>query len=147
MIPSCSHTGTPGFVAFCHLKVSSTSGSPLGISALSLASFSPRQSPRSSIRASILAEEESLSAVLLAMIQTLSRPQARWLSAYVAATDATATRRNKRDGRDREGNPCRRVLLGSAGSDPQARRRDPHAGGLHRRRRPQRHLPQPRDPR
>ena len=45
---------------------------------------------------------------------------------------------------DREGDPGRRLLLGHAGPDPQAARRDLDPGRLHRRRRAQRHLPQPR---
>ena len=39
-----------------------------------------------------------------------------------------------RDGYNREGDPCWRVLLGRPGSDPQARWRDRHPGWLHGRR-------------
>ena len=46
-----------------------------------------------------------------------------------------------------EGSPGRRVLLGDAGPDPQASRGCLDAGGLQRRRRRQRHLLEPRDPR
>ena len=42
-----------------------------------------------------------------------------------------------------EGDPGRRLLLGHAGSDPQAARRGVHPGRLHRRRERERHLPQP----
>src|ERR671910_866305 len=44
----------------------------------------------------------------------------------------------------REGNPCRRVLLGDAGSLPEATGRCLHAGRIHGRRRSERDLPQPR---
>ena len=46
-----------------------------------------------------------------------------------------------------EGDPGRRLLLGHAGSDPQAARRGLHPGRLHRRRERERHLPQSSGPR
>ncbi len=48
--------------------------------------------------------------------------------------------------KDRNGSSGGGLLLGDAGPDPQAPRRDRHARGLYRRRRAQRHLPQPRHP-
>ena len=48
---------------------------------------------------------------------------------------------------DGEGDPCRRVLLGNAGPDPEATGRSVHEGGVHGRRRPERDVPQPRDTR
>ena len=47
-------------------------------------------------------------------------------------------------GRSREGDPCRRLLLGDAGSDPETSGRSVDEGGLHRRRRRERDVPQPR---
>ena len=46
-----------------------------------------------------------------------------------------------------EGDPRRRLLLGHAGPRPQATRRDLDPGRLHRRRRAERDLPEPRQPR
>src|SRR6478672_11305858 len=48
MIPSCSHVGTPR-----HFQSSTTSGTAWWIRVRTLASTSPRQSPRSSMRSSI----------------------------------------------------------------------------------------------
>ena len=59
MMPSCDHTGTPGFVAFRHFHSSTTSGSASWIRARSRARVSPRQSPSSSIFASICREGDS----------------------------------------------------------------------------------------
>src|SRR3546814_6739839 len=52
-------------------------------------------------------------------------------------------RREVRDG-EREGDPCRRLLLGRAGAAAQDGRRGVHTRGLQRRRRAQRDLSQPR---
>ena len=61
--------------------------------------------------------------------------------------DPRNERRQSDERAHRKGDPGRRLLLGHAGPDPQAPRRALDPGGLHRRRRGQRHLPQPRDPR
>ena len=58
-----------------------------------------------------------------------------------------ALRRTEHSHEHGEGDPGRRLLLGRAGPDPQAARRDLDPGRLHRRRRAQRDLPQPRQPR
>src|SRR5918992_3510319 len=55
MIPACDHTGTP-----LHFHSSTTSGSACLISVRIRASVSPRQSPSSSILASISREGDSL---------------------------------------------------------------------------------------
>src|SRR4029450_4172093 len=57
--PSCDQTGTPGFVAFRHFHSSTTWGSACLIRARILARVSPRQSPSSSILASISWEGDS----------------------------------------------------------------------------------------
>jgi hypothetical protein len=54
MMPSCSHTGTPR-----HFHASTTSGQACLTSFRTRASVSPRQSPSSSMRASISWEGES----------------------------------------------------------------------------------------
>src|SRR5262245_49275652 len=53
MIPSCDQTGVPGLVAFAHFHSSRTSGSASLIRERIRESISPRQSPSSSILASI----------------------------------------------------------------------------------------------
>ena len=65
MIPSCDQTGVPGFVGFTHFHSSTTSGSASLMIPRTLLSVSPRQSPSSSIRASISWEGESSPFVLL----------------------------------------------------------------------------------
>src|SRR5918997_3242245 len=56
-MPSWVQTGTPsGFVAFCYLISSITSGSACLISSRTRASISPRQSPNSSMILSMVAE-------------------------------------------------------------------------------------------
>src|ERR1035438_1349910 len=60
MIPSWDHTGTPnGLEGLIHLHSSTTSGSACLIKARRRESFSPRQSPNSSILASICLEADS----------------------------------------------------------------------------------------
>src|SRR4029450_7755421 len=46
-------------------------------------------------------------------------------------------------GQSRESDPCRRMLLGHAGSHPETTGRSVDEGGLHRRRRRERDVPQP----
>ena len=65
-------------------------------------------------------------------------------------SSSTAPPRGRRwpdERHDRQGDPGRRVLLGDAGPHPEAPRRALDPGGLHRRRRGERDLPEPRDPR
>src|SRR5215208_2444155 len=73
-MPSRDHTGTPGLEGFLHFHSSTTSGSAFLIRARSLESVLPRQSPSSSIFASISCDgDSSCGAELLVMLQTLSR--------------------------------------------------------------------------
>src|SRR4051812_21575257 len=60
IIPACDHTGTP-----LHFHSSTASGSACLMSMRTLASVSPRQSPSSSMRASISREGELLFCVAL----------------------------------------------------------------------------------
>src|SRR5213079_540408 len=45
MMPSCDHTGVPGFFSFTHFHSSTTSGSACWMSLRILLSVAPRQSP------------------------------------------------------------------------------------------------------
>src|SRR5215469_7326776 len=83
MIPACDHTGTPR-----HFHTSTTSGSASLISARTRASVLPRQSPNSSIRASISREGDSPWGVPLLTIW-LRRPSAKhvgWVSTVQPTT-------------------------------------------------------------
>ena len=69
------------------------------------------------------------------------RPRGGRIWAVPAAVHRPPPRRTR--DRRTEGDPGGRLLLGHAGPDPQAARRDLHSGRLHRRRERERHLPQP----
>ena len=82
-------------------------------------------------------------------LRALRGPRGRGLRTVQGALRRSRRRRrrSRHERAHREGDPGRRMLLGHAGPHPQAPRRAVHPGGLHRRRRGQRHLPQPREPR
>src|SRR5207245_5395024 len=78
-----------------------------------------------------------------------SSPSTTWSARVTAPTASYSTRpttpgAHHDDQRDREGHPGRRLLLGRAGSGPQAPRRALDQGRLHRPRRAERDLPDPR---
>src|SRR5262245_21902448 len=61
MMPSCDHTGVPGFAAFTHFHSSTTSGSASLMSLRILLKVLPRQSPSSAILLSISTDADWLS--------------------------------------------------------------------------------------
>src|SRR5580692_3830327 len=70
---------------------------------------------------------------------------AKW--AYAPGGKGKNSQERQNDCPDRTRNPCRRLLLGRAGFVAALSRRDLHPGRLHRRRCPERDLPQPWKPR
>src|ERR1700722_2155469 len=100
IIPSCDHTGTPaGFEGFFHLHSSPPPGSACLITARSRASISPRQSSRSSIRASTSAEPdpdpgEAPPAFDVPLFFMLSLPSLIWAFRYHLAWFVSTLRRD-----------------------------------------------------
>src|SRR5256714_13376116 len=90
MMPSCDHTGVPGFFSFTHFHSSTTSGSACWMSLRILLSVSPRQSPSWAILCEIscdadwpgradffmLSSSRGLNAELLCVLRAQSLPVA-----------------------------------------------------------------------
>src|SRR5215510_3492992 len=87
-MPPWDQTGVPGDVALTHFHSSTISGSASTMIARTFASVFPRQSPSSLIRASMIAEAESIGMLLIYIQASFSLMYSQFLAPNLAAISA-----------------------------------------------------------